>query len=49
VGYSGGFIKYLRWPKRWTPLMLDFLRSYPLRAGQQASNGGKYNEIHLAH
>ncbi|HEY2106828.1 MAG TPA: PHB depolymerase family esterase [Candidatus Binataceae bacterium] len=49
LGYSVGFIEHSRWPKRWTPVMLDFLRSHPLRAGHSASDGGPQNEIHLAH
>jgi pimeloyl-ACP methyl ester carboxylesterase len=31
LGYSVGFIEHSRWPKRWMPLMLDFLRSHPLK------------------
>lgn len=49
LGYSVGFIEHSRWPKKWTPLMLDFLRNHPLRGGQQGPNGGPQDEVHLAH
>ena len=48
LGYSVGFIEHSRWPTRWTPMMLEFLRSHPLSAGQHASNGGSHDEVHLA-
>lgn len=30
LGYSLGFIEHARWPKRWTRVMLDFLRRHAL-------------------
>jgi poly(3-hydroxybutyrate) depolymerase len=38
LGYSLGFVRHLRWPEKWTPVMLAFLRSHPLATA--ASNGG---------
>lgn len=49
LGYSVGLIEHGRWPKKWTPAMLDFLRSHSLSCARQASNGGPHDEIHLAH
>jgi poly(3-hydroxybutyrate) depolymerase len=49
LGFSVGFIEHSRWPKKWTPLMLDFLRSHPLHSGSQASDGGAHDEVHLTH
>jgi hypothetical protein len=49
LGYSVGFIEHGRWPKKWTPAMLDFLRNHSLNSAEPASNGGTHDEIHLAH
>jgi hypothetical protein len=49
LGYSVGFIEHSRWPKKWTPLMLDFLRSHSLSSTKAARNGGSHDEIHVAH
>jgi dienelactone hydrolase len=32
LGYSLGFVEHARWPTKWTPLMLDFLRSHSLNS-----------------
>jgi predicted esterase len=34
LGYSVGFMEHARWPKKWTPAMLDYLRAHPLDAGK---------------
>ncbi len=47
LGYSLGILEHTRWPKGWTPVMLDFLRSHPLSAGQ-ITDGGPANESHHA-
>jgi hypothetical protein len=47
LGYSLGFIEHSRWPKRWTPVMLDFLRSHSLDAGP--SEGASHHESDIAH
>ncbi len=33
LGYSLGFMEHARWPKKWTPVILDFMRGHPLDAG----------------
>ena len=33
LGYSLGFMEHARWPKKWTPAMLDFMRGHALDAG----------------
>jgi poly(3-hydroxybutyrate) depolymerase len=37
IGFSVGFLKHARWPKLWTPVMLEFLRDHtpPPREQQQ--------------
>jgi poly(3-hydroxybutyrate) depolymerase len=49
LGYSVGFIEHARWPKQWTPVMLQFLRSHSLSATRQASDGGSHHESDIAH
>jgi hypothetical protein len=33
LGYSLGFMEHARWPKKWTPVMVDFMRGHALDAG----------------
>jgi poly(3-hydroxybutyrate) depolymerase len=49
LGYSLGFVEHSRWPQRWTPVMLDFLRAHSLEPGTQVSDGGTQYESNLAH
>jgi pimeloyl-ACP methyl ester carboxylesterase len=47
LGYSLGILEHARWPRGWTPIMLDFLRSHPAGASK-ITDGGRSNESHLA-
>ncbi len=49
AGYSFGFIEHSRWPRQWTPLMLDFLRGHSLNQAAQTVNGGRQDEVDFAH
>jgi dienelactone hydrolase len=31
LGFSVGFLKHARWPKKWMPVMLEFLNDHPLK------------------
>jgi len=38
LGYSLGFMEHARWPTKWTPAMLDFLRGHCLTSRPIANN-----------